>query len=304
MNYRHAYHAGNFADVLKHAVLALVVDHLKRKRTPFRIVDTHAGRGRYALDSAEAAKTAEWQGGIGRILGPEAPPLPAGLAALMAPYLDAVRAENGGQGLRVYPGSPLIARRLMRAQDTLVVNELHPEERAHLEAALGRDRRVKVMALDGWIALKSLLPPRERRGIVLIDPPFEAEGELDRLADGLAQGLRRFETGVYLAWYPIKDPKPVARFRAALNPAARAGLLGVELMLRRPVAPERLNGCGLVVANPPHTLAERLAILLPELARRLGEGGAARYRVEPIGAQGRSGGPASALPQREKRPMA
>ena len=283
MNYRHAYHAGNFADVLKHAVFARIVEYLKRKDAPFRIVDTHAGRGRYALDSVEAAKTREWEGGIGRLLGAEAAPLPVEAARLIAPYLDAVRAENGGGALRVYPGSPLIARRLMRAQDTLVVNELHPEERAHLQAALGRDRRVRTMALDGWIALKSLLPPKERRGIVLIDPPFEEEGELDRLAQGLAQGLRRFETGVYLAWYPIKDSKPVARFHAALAATGRSRLIGVQLMLRRAGSPETLNGCGLIVANPPHTLAEELATLLPALARRLGEGTAASYRVEPIG---------------------
>jgi 23S rRNA (adenine2030-N6)-methyltransferase len=302
MNYRHAYHAGNFADVLKHAVLARVVEYLKRKETPFRIVDTHAGRGRYALDAAEAAKTGEWQGGIGRFLGPDAPPLPPAIAGLMAPYLDAVRAQNGGQGLRIYPGSPLLAQRLMRAQDTLVANELHPEEQAQLQMALGRDRRVKVMGLDGWIALKSLLPPKERRGLVLIDPPFETEGELDRLAQGLAQGLRRFQTGVYLAWYPIKDPKPIARLHAALAALARPRLLGVELMLRRPVAPERLNGCGLVVANPPHTLAEELAALLPELTRRMGEGRGAHHRIEPIAAKARGGGPRSTfIPQREKQ---
>ena len=294
MNYRHAYHAGNFADVLKHAVLARVFEYLKRKEAPFRIVDTHAGRGRYALDCAEAAKTGEWQGGIGRFLGADAAPLPAEVAALMAAYLDAVRAENGGQALRVYPGSPLVAQRLMRAQDTLVVNELHPEERAHLQAAVGRDRRVKVMALDGWTALKSLLPPKERRGVVLIDPPFEEERELERLAHGLAQGLRRFETGVYLAWYPIKDPRPIVRLHRALAATGRARLLGVEFMLRRPVAIERLNGCGLIVANPPHTLGQELTVLLPEFARRLGEGGAGHYRIAPIGAEG------GFIPQRGK----
>jgi 23S rRNA (adenine2030-N6)-methyltransferase len=282
MNYRHAYHAGNFADVLKHAVLALVIEYLKRKEAPFRIVDTHAGRGRYALDSVEAVKTAEWQAGIGRLLGPHAAPLPAAVAATLAPYLDAIRAENGGPALSIYPGSPLIARRLLRAQDALIANELHPEERAHLETALGKDRRAKTMGLDGWIALKSLLPPKERRGIVLIDPPFEEEGELRRLADGLSEGLRRFATGVYLAWYPIKDPKPVARFLAALAASAKPPLLGVELLLRHPADTERLNGCGLIVANPPHTLRDALAGVLPELASRLADGRGAHYRLAPI----------------------
>jgi 23S rRNA (adenine2030-N6)-methyltransferase len=282
MNYRHAYHAGNFADVLKHAVLALVIQYMKRKEAPFRIVDTHAGRGRYALDSVEAAKTGEWQAGIGRLLGREAAPLPAEAAGTMASYLDAVRAENGGSTLSAYPGSPLIARRLMRTQDTLIANELHPEERAHLQLALRKDRRVKVMGLDGWIALKSLLPPKERRGIVLIDPPFEEEGELARLEEGLGEGLRRFASGVYLAWYPIKDPKPVARFHAALAAIAKPPLLSVDLLLRHPVDTERLNGCGLIVANPPHTLRDELAGLLPELTRRLADGRGAHYRLAPI----------------------
>ena len=299
MNYRHAYHAGNFADVLKHAVLALAIEHLKRKEAPFRVIDTHAGAGRYALASTQAAKTGEWREGIGRLLGPEAEPLPEDTALRLRPYLDAVRAENAGAALATYPGSPCLTLRLMRAGDALIANELHDEERAHLKAAIGRDRRAKVMALDGWLALKSLLPPKERRGVVLIDPPFEAEGELGRLAQGLAQGLRRFQTGVCIAWYPIKDPKAIAGFHGALAALGKRELLGVELMLRRPVAPERLNGCGLVVANPPHTLAEELARLLPELARRMGEGSAA-HRIEPIAAKARGGGRVSPMPQRER----
>jgi 23S rRNA (adenine2030-N6)-methyltransferase len=280
MNYRHAYHAGNFADVLKHTVLALVIDYLKRKEAPFRVIDTHAGRGRYALTSREAGKTGEWHAGIGRLLGPGAKPLAADIERQLAPYRAAVSAENEAGALAVYPGSPLIARHLMRAQDTLVANELHPEERAELEAALGRDRRVKVMGLDGWIALKSLLPPKERRGVVLIDPPFEQEGELARLAEGLAEGLQRFATGIFIAWYPIKDPKPVARFREGLAETAGRPLLGIELMTRRPDDPDRLNGCGLVVANPPFTLEAELAAILPELSLRMAQDGGGQHHVE------------------------
>jgi 23S rRNA (adenine2030-N6)-methyltransferase len=299
MNYRHAYHAGNFADVLKHAVFALVIEYLKRKDAPFRIVDTHAGSGRYALNSGEAAKTGEWEAGIARLLGKGAPPLPAPVARLMAPYLDAVQAENDGEDLRIYPGSPAIARRLMRAGDTLVANELHPEECARLRAALGRDRRIKVLQLDGWLALKAQLPPKERRGIVLIDPPFEAEGELERMAQGLAEGLRRFATGVFLAWYPIKDIKPVARFHRMLSAIAGPKLLRVELMLRRPTDPDRLNGCGLVVASPPHTLEGDLAGILPELTRRLGNGKSAYFNLGDLG----EGGVAHrATPRERKRP--
>jgi 23S rRNA (adenine2030-N6)-methyltransferase len=301
MNYRHAYHAGNFADVVKHVVLALVIEHLKRKPAPFRVIDTHAGSGRYALDSEAAGKTGEWEGGIGRLLGPGAAPLPPPVAALLAPYLDAVRSENDGQDLRIYPGSPLIARRLMRADDTLVANELQPEEHARLKASIGRDRRVKVLALDGWLALKAQLPPKERRGLILIDPPFEEERELERMADGLAEGLRRFATGVYVAWYPIKDPKPVARFHRAVAAVAGPNLLRAEVLLRRPANLERLNGCGLVVANPPHTLSGDLAHLLPEIARRVADDGRGRFQLGPIDAADNTTPRRSATPRERKR---
>jgi len=284
MNYRHTYHAGNFADVLKHVVLALVIEYMKRKEAPFRVVDVHAGAGRYLLTSAEASKTGEWQGGVGRLLGPDAKPLPPHVARHLQPYLEAVRRENAGAALDTYPGSPAIALRLMRAQDTLIANELHPAERAHLEAVIGADHRAKVMALDAWVALKSLLPPKERRGIVLIDPPFEEARELDRMVEGLAQGLQRFATGVYLAWYPIKDPKPIARFHADLAALGVPQLMRVELMIQRPSDPERLNGCGLIVANPPYTLEGELAAALPDLSRRLAAASTGmRYRLDWIG---------------------
>ena len=302
MNYRHAYHAGNFADVLKHVTLALVIEYFKRKDAPFRIVDTHAGAGRYALGSVEAGKTGEWRHGIGRLTGPDAEPLPGDVAQVLAPYLDAVQAENPRDQLTVYPGSPLIAQRLMRSQDVLVANELHPEDAASLKAAIGRDPRVKLLALDGWMALKSLLPPKERRGVVLIDPPFEERGELARLADGLGQALRRFETGVYLAWYPIKDRKPIARFRktlAALD--AWPELLCIELMIRgEGPPPDRLNGCGLIVANPPYALDAQLERVLPELSRRLGLGPGARHRLERIATQGGGGAQGQATSLKRK----
>jgi 23S rRNA (adenine2030-N6)-methyltransferase len=282
MNYRHAYHAGNFADVLKHLVLALVIDHLKRKDAPFRVVDTHAGIGRYDLTSTEAGKTGEWRQGIARLIGPGAEPLPGAVAQIMAPYLDAVRAENSEGQLTAYPGSPLIARRLMRSQDVLAANELHPEDAAALKAALGRDRRVRLLHLDGWTALKSLLPPKERRGLVLIDPPYEEEGELGRLAEGLGQALRRFRTGVLLAWYPIKDPRPIKRFHTDLAGHGWPELLVIEVMIRGTGATDRLNGCGLIVANAPYSLEPLLAKVLPELSRRLAIGPGAGYHVDVL----------------------
>ena len=302
MNYRHAYHAGNFADVVKHLILALVIDYLKRKEAPFRVVDTHAGPGLYALSATEAEKTGEWRGGIGRLLGPDATPLPAHVAQVMAPYLDAVRAENPGQQLAVYPGSPQIARYLMRAQDVLVANELHAEDAEALKANLHRDRRVRVLALDGWITLKSLLPPKERRGVVLIDPPFEQEGELERLADGLKEGLRRFASGIYLCWYPIKDPRPIAVFHKRLAALAGAELLRVEVLIRGAHALDRLNGCGLIVANPPYTLPDHLAAVLPELARRFADGPGANYRLGLLGQNEREPEARTNLSQRRNAP--
>jgi 23S rRNA (adenine2030-N6)-methyltransferase len=299
MNYRHAYHAGNFADVLKHAVFALALQYLKRKTAPMRVIDTHAGAGRYALTSPEAGKTGEWQGGIGRLIGVDAAPLPRHAAHHLQPYLDAVRAENASGRLAVYPGSPTLALRLLRAHDTLIANELHPEERSRLEQALAGDPRAKVMGLDARIALKALLPPKERRGIVLIDPPFEAPDELDALATGLAEALQRFATGLYIAWYPIKDARPIARFHAAVAAlvAPPSKPLRIELMLRRPMERDRLNGCGLVVVNPPYTLEDELAPVLPELTQRLAapEGGAA-YRLDRIDFSERG-----AAPKRKRR---
>jgi 23S rRNA (adenine2030-N6)-methyltransferase len=302
MNYRHAYHAGNFADVLKHAVLARVIDYLKRKPAPFRVIDTHAGAGRYALTSLEAAKTGEWQDGIARLLGPEAKPLPPAVADLLQPYLDAVRAENPGLGLRqglrpglsMYPGSPCLALHLMRPHDVLIANELHPEELAQLKAAIGKDRRAKAMALDAGVAIKALLPPKERRGVMLIDPPFEEAGELARMVESLQQAMQRFATGVYIAWYPIKDTKPIDRFHAELAALALPSVLRVELLIQPPRHADRLNGCGLIVANPPFALERELATILPELSRRLAApGGGGQHRLDWI-AKAPAGGPRGA----------
>jgi 23S rRNA (adenine2030-N6)-methyltransferase len=279
MNYRHAYHAGNFADVLKHAVLALVIEHLKQKAAPFRVIDTHAGAGLYALDGGPAAKTGEWRQGIARIFGPDATPLPAPVARHLGPYLGAVATENPPDRLTRYPGSPRIARAVLRPCDRLVVNELHPQDGAELARLFARDRQTKVLGLDGWTALKSLLPPKERRGAVLIDPPYEAPGELQRLAQGLRSAVDRFATGIYLLWYPIKDPKPIAAMHRALVADGHQKLLCAELMIRAARNPDVLNGSGLLVLNPPHRLDAALAELLPFLVERLAVARGAGHRL-------------------------
>jgi 23S rRNA (adenine2030-N6)-methyltransferase len=280
MNYRHAYHAGNFADVLKHATLALVIEHLKLKPAPFRVIDTHAGIGVYDLGAEAALKTGEWHEGIGRVLAGDFS-VPA--AEALAPYLGVVRRLNGPGELKRYPGSPLLARELMRAGDRLVVNELHPDDQHELSRLFAHDPQVKVMALDGWTALKSLLPPKERRGVVLVDPAFEEARELDRLVEGLQEATQRFATGTFLLWYPIKDAKAVAAFRRRIASLAFPKAMAVELTVRGTDDEMRRGGAGLIVVNAPYTLSGHLRVLLPELARVLAQGPGAGFRIDDLG---------------------
>lgn len=286
MNYRHAYHAGNFADVVKHAVLALVIEHMKLKPAPFRVIDTHAGIGLYDLASEPAQKTGEWREGIGRVIAAEFSP-PA--AQLLAPYLGIVRELNAEGPILRYPGSPLLARRLLRSGDRLIVNELHPEDQLELRQLFARDRQAKVMALDAWTAVKALLPPPERRGVTLIDPAFEEAGELDRLADALREAARRFATGTVIAWYPIKDPRAVTGLRRKVAALGLPKALAIEVMIRGGEDGTRLNGAGLIAVNAPFTLAANLELLLPELTRVLGHGKGAGYRLEELGSEGTKG---------------
>lgn len=277
MNYRHIYHAGNFADVLKHSVFALILEHLKLKDAPFRVIDTHAGTGLYDLASEEAQKTGEWRDGIGRILAAEPP---AGIDDLLTPYLDVVRAENdGGKTVVRYPGSPLIARRLMRRGDSLVVDEAHPEDAARLAALFAKDRQTKVLALDGWTALKALLPPKERRGLVLIDPPFEEPGEFKRLLHGLVGAHRRFATGTVMLWYPVKDVRTAQTFLRDVAALGIPKVLSAELFVDTPHADGGLVGTGLVILNPPFTLEAKLKGLLPYLVATMARGKGAESRL-------------------------
>ncbi|RWD61285.1 MAG: 23S rRNA (adenine(2030)-N(6))-methyltransferase RlmJ [Mesorhizobium sp.] len=277
MNYRHAYHAGNFADVVKHAVLSRLVDYLKQKDKAFRVVDTHAGIGRYDLASVEAGKTGEWQGGIGRLLEVT---LEAQAAALLQPYLEAVRAENPDGGLRCYPGSPLVVRHLLRKQDRLTAIELHSQDAARLKAVFAGDFQTRVIELDGWMALGAHLPPKEKRGLVLVDPPFEEEGEFDRLVENLRRAHRRWPGGIYALWYPIKDRKAIAAFRAALKETGIPKLLDIGFEIRPASSEPSLDGSGLVVANPPFTLEGELRLMLPALHKVLAVGQPSRWTLD------------------------
>lgn len=278
MNYRHAFHAGNFADVVKHSVLVLLIERLKAKDAAFRVVDSHAGRGLYYLTSEEAKRTGEWQNGIGRLYGrPLGPPL----AELVAPYLGAVRAANK-QGLRRYPGSPWIARHLLRRQDRLTAIELHPEDATALARLFEGDRQVKVIALDGWLALGSFVPPKERRGLVLIDPPYEERKEFDQLLASFVKAYERWPTGIYALWYPVKDLQSIARFRRGLSDSGVPRLLRAELTVRGRAVGGTFNGAGLVICNAPWQFEETLEALLAALVPILSDGPGAGYQIDRI----------------------
>lgn len=278
MNYQHAFHAGNFADVFKHAVLARILVHLREKPQAFRVLDTHAGAGIYNLEGARASRTGEWRDGIARVL--EKPP--AGAAAeLLAPYLAAISSLNSGGALRRYPGSPQVALSLMREQDRLTACELEPRASTALANHLRKDRRAKAVEIDGWQALNAYLPPPERRGLVVVDPPYEDRDEFERLEKGLALGQRKWPTGTYLFWYPIKGAGPAA-FLRRLHKLSIPKVLRTELHVSAATS-GRFTASGLIIVNPPWRLADELRVLLPALHMILSQGRGSRTVLEALG---------------------
>jgi 23S rRNA (adenine2030-N6)-methyltransferase len=262
MNYRHVFHAGNHADVFKHAALTLVLAHLAAKPQPFAVLDTHAGVGAYDLASEGAQATKEYAAGAGVVFGRPLAAAPA--------YAELLAAMNPDGRLAAYPGSPEIARRLLRAHDRLVLCELHPDDAAALKARYRGDALVHVHRRDGYEAAAALAPPPERRGLVLIDPPYEAPDETARLTAALTAGLRKWPTGIFCAWYPVKDH----RIGDALAAAARTGWpkpLRAEF-LAYPIDGEAMAGGGLLILNAPWQLDEKLEALCRELHPILGEG--------------------------------
>jgi len=261
VNYRHAFHAGNAADCMKHALLVWMLRALQRKPAPVFVLDTHAGLGRYDL-MAEAERTGEWRGGIARLLGD--PPAP------LAEFVALV--EQVG----LYPGSPALIHALLRPDDRLVCCELHPEDHAALARLFRRDAQVAVHHRDGYEALGALLPPRQARGLVLIDPPFEQPGEFDRLLTALQTGAARFAPATYAAWFPIKHRSPVRAFHEAVEAAGLRDVVCAEMLLREPTDPTRLNGCGLLVRNPPWGFEDAargiLGAMLPRFETEAGHG--------------------------------
>ena len=278
MNYRHAFHAGNFADVLKHVVLIMLVEHLKKKAAPFFYLDTHAGRGLYDLSEAQAQRSGEYKTGIGRLLEARK----AALSAETSAYVELVRASagEGHSAITAYPGSPLIVARMRRPGDRMVLVESQPKEAASLATALGRKRLVSVLDGDGYAALKAHLPPRENRGLVLIDPPYESDLEFDRVLAGLETAHERWPTGTYCVWYPLTDRAGPLRFRHNLERSGIRRVLDVTLSVLPADAQVGMSGAGLVIINPPWLLDERLQELLPQLHRLLSPEGLGGTSVE------------------------
>ena len=281
MNYRHAFHAGGFADVIKHIVLVRILLYLQDKPAAFRVIDTHAGAGRYDLESEQARRGGAWLTGIARIMQSR---FSETTLPLLKPYLDIVRAFNPHPALTAYPGSPLIARALLRPQDRLTACEVEPNARKHLIDALRRDAQARVVDLDGWTALPAFVPPNERRGLVLIDPPFEAKDEFERMATGFAEAFVKWPTGVYLLWYPAKSRRATDGLAQRVGEIAGTTAGGGKcLRLEFSVAPQTagaaLASAGVLVVNPPWTLADELKAILPELEKPLGQGGAGRFKL-------------------------
>ena len=280
MNYQHAFHAGNFADIHKHIVLTRILDYLRQKPAAFRVIDTHAGAGRYDLLGVEAARSNEWRDGIGRLFA--APRSGAAATdpaqALLSPYLDSVAALNPGGALRTYPGSPLIAKALLRRQDRLIACELEPSAAASLKRALAGEPRAKVLAIDGWMALAANVPPKERRGVVLIDPPYEETVEFARLGEAFAQAHRKWPSGVYLLWYPIKAREAPDALARRLRRLGAPKILRCEFSIAPPRADAGLTGSGLIIVNPPFPLEAELRVILAALSRLLAVEGS--YRLD------------------------
>jgi len=282
MNYRHAFHAGGFADVIKHIVLVRVLTYLQDKPAAFRVIDTHAGAGLYDLTSDEGRRGGEWLTGIARVMQAR---FSEKTAPLVKPYLDIIRAFNPAHELASYPGSPLIARASLRPQDRMTACEVEPKARKRLIDALRRDTQARVVDLDGWLALPAFVPPKERRGLVLIDPPYEQKDEFDRLAAGFSEAFAKWPTGSFMLWYPVKSRRATDTLARQVTEAVGTGPSpGKCLRLEFSVAPQAIGGAlasaGLLIVNPPWTLIGELKAILPELEKPLGQGGAGRFRLE------------------------
>jgi 23S rRNA (adenine2030-N6)-methyltransferase len=262
MNYRHIYHAGNFGDVFKHLLLIALIQSLQKKDKPICYLDTHAGIGNYDLQHPNAKKTQEFRGGVEKLLRANLTQIPL----LIRDYLTIIENWNHEQGAdngRYYPGSPTFVRKLLRPMDRMILTELHPEDRRQLKQRFLQDKQVAVHHLDGYQALKAFLPPKENRGLVLIDPPFEKTDEYQMIVEKLVQAITRWSTGIYAIWYPIKQTKEINLFYKALIKTGIQKVLRCEIHLRE--KNEKLDACGMIIVNPPWQWQEKIKTILPTL---------------------------------------
>lgn len=279
MNYRHGYHAGSFTDVIKHVTLVALLNSMQRKDTPFCYIDTHAGMGCYDFNSGFGIKNKEYQNGIEKIIQQKDPP------PLVKQYLSYVHQINNRltqssySSLQFYPGSPLIARQMLRPHDRMIACELHPEEYQSLKSTLGHDRQVALHHSDGFLALKAFLPPVEKRGVILIDPPYEDPDEFTRIVHSLTPALKRFEPGIFAIWYPIKEQAHVDRFHRAITHTFSQEVLAIELTIY-PDLPQHLNGCGMAVINPPWQFEQTIQNVIPWLWKTLTINGQGAYSTQ------------------------
>ena len=266
MNYRHGYHAGNFADVMKHALQLICLNYLQQKDKPFFVLDTHAGIGMYDLWGEQSQKTGEWEQGIARLLAAtDRPPE-------LTDYCELVNQLNPDGELRFYPGSPWLAQHKLRAADQLALCELHPVDGLLLEENFTYDPQVQVhVGKNGYAALKALLPPPAKRGMVLIDPPFEERDEFEQVVAGLSEGLKRWANGVYAVWYPIKDPLMIGDFHQQVKALKGPKTYAVDMLIRDAQDSTRLNGCGMLFINPPYGLLQQLDTVMPYLTALLAQ---------------------------------
>ncbi|WP_446470324.1 23S rRNA (adenine(2030)-N(6))-methyltransferase RlmJ [Xenorhabdus stockiae] len=276
LSYRHSFHAGNHADVLKHTVQSLIIESLKEKEKPFLYLDTHAGAGRYQLSGEHAERTGEYLEGIARIW--QRDDIPQELSG----YMKVVKALNQHGVLRYYPGSPLIARHLLREYDELNLSELHPSDFPLLRSEFSRDRRARVLREDGYQQLKSKLPPKTRRGLVLIDPPYELKSDYQNVVKGILEGYKRFATGIYALWYPVVLRQQIKRLVKDLEKTGIRKILQIELGVRPDSDQRGMTASGMIVINPPWKLEQQMKAVLPWLQQVLIPEGTGHNSVEWI----------------------
>ncbi|PHM30053.1 23S rRNA (adenine(2030)-N(6))-methyltransferase RlmJ [Xenorhabdus innexi] len=276
LSYRHSFHAGNHADVLKHTVQSLIIESLKEKEKPFLYLDTHAGAGRYQLSGEHAERTGEYLEGIARIW--QRDDIPEELSG----YMKVVKALNQHGVLRYYPGSPLIARHLLREDDELNLSELHPSDFPLLRSEFSRDQRARVLREDGYQQLKSKLPPKTRRGLVLIDPPYELKSDYQNVVQGILEGYKRFATGTYALWYPVVLRQQIKRMVKDLEKTGIRKILQIELGVRPDSDQRGMTASGMIVINPPWKLEQQMKTVLPWLHQVLIPEGTGHTSVEWI----------------------